>query len=98
MVLSFNVTLSPETLVFVWISSADAVNVTEAGFSIIQVASDCFYFHCGGGSWVGTDPTSNSWCDPFKTWHIAYPSDPLANLPMSAQKPLVISVEALCGS
>ena len=60
------VQLSPETLAFVWIS-ADAVNVTKAGFPTIHAPSDYFYPDCGGGGWVGANPTGNSWRDPFET-------------------------------
>ena len=95
MVLSFNVTLTPETLVFVWISSADADTVTQAAFSIVQAPSDFFYLDCGGCGWVGADPTGNSWRDPFKTWQLAYSYDPLANLTTDAQKSLVMGGEAL---
>ena len=59
MVLAHNVSLSPETLVLVWISSADAVNVTEAGFPIVHALSDYFYLDCGAGGSVGADPTGN---------------------------------------
>lgn len=95
MVLAHNVSLSPETLVFVWISSADAVNVTEAGFPIVQAPSDFFYLDCGGGAWVGADPGANSWCDPFKSWQRSYSYDPLANLTSDAQKALVMGGESL---
>ena len=95
MVLSFNVTLSPETLVFVWISSADAANVTETGFPIIQAPSDYFYLDCGGGGWVGADPTSNSLGNPFKTRHLVYSSNPLEDLTTDAQKSLVTGGDAL---
>ncbi|KAI0927724.1 hypothetical protein AcV5_008183 [Taiwanofungus camphoratus] len=80
MVLDFNVTLSNETLVLVWISSEDVAAVAEKGFRIIHAASNYFYLDCGGGGWVGDYPAGNSWCDPFKTWQYSYTFDPLANL------------------
>ncbi|EMD39645.1 glycoside hydrolase family 20 protein [Gelatoporia subvermispora B] len=80
MVLVQNVTLSPDTLVLVWISSDDVKAVAQAGFKIIHSASDYFYLDCGGGGWVGDNPSGNSWCDPMKTWQLSYTFDPVANL------------------
>ncbi|OAX39916.1 glycoside hydrolase family 20 protein [Rhizopogon vinicolor AM-OR11-026] len=80
MVLDWNITLSNETIVMVWISSEDALAVVEKGFRIVQVPSNYFYLDCGGGGWLGDYPAGNSWCDPFKTWSEAYTFDPLANL------------------
>lgn len=53
MVLSHNVTLSPDTVVLVWISSADATAVAEKGFRLVHAPSDYFYLDCGGGGWLG---------------------------------------------
>ncbi|KAI6166689.1 glycoside hydrolase family 20 protein [Pisolithus thermaeus] len=94
MVLDWNLTLSNETIVMVWISSADAAAVVEKGFRIVQAPSDYFYLDCGAGAWLGDDPTGNSWCDPFKTWSKSYTFDPLANL-TAAQYPLVLGGEQL---
>ncbi|KIM66908.1 glycoside hydrolase family 20 protein [Scleroderma citrinum Foug A] len=94
MVLSFNITLSNETIVMVWISSADAASVAEKGFRIVQAPSDYFYLDCGAGAWLGDDPTGNSWCDPFKTWSKAYTYDPLANL-TKAQYHLILGGEQI---
>lgn len=89
MVLDYNVTtLSNETLVLVWISSDNAIQVVEKGFKLIHAASDYFYLDCGAGGWVGANPAGNSWCEPFKTWQHAYSFDPTANM-TAAQQPLV---------
>ncbi|KAF8574222.1 glycoside hydrolase family 20 protein [Ramaria rubella] len=80
MVLAHNVTLSNETVVMVWISSADVEAVVSKGFRVVHSASDYFYLDCGGGGWVGDNILGNSWCDPFKTWQKSYSFDPLANL------------------
>ncbi|KAF7332325.1 Beta-hexosaminidase [Mycena kentingensis (nom. inval.)] len=80
MVLDFPVKLAIDTVVMVWISSADVQAVAETGFRIVHAASDYFYLDCGHGGWVGDFPTGNSWCDPFKTWQHAYVFDPVANL------------------
>ncbi|KIY52425.1 glycoside hydrolase family 20 protein [Fistulina hepatica ATCC 64428] len=92
MVLDYNLTLSNETIVMVWISSEDAASVAAKNFRIVQAPSDYFYLDCGGGGWVGDDPSGNSWCDPFKTWQKAYTFDPLANL-TSEQTSLVLGGE-----
>lgn len=86
MVLDHNVTLSPQTLVLVWISSDDVKAVAEKGFGIIHSASDYFYLDCGAGGWVGDDPTTNSWCEPFKTWQYSYSFNPTANLTEAESK------------
>ncbi|KZT74571.1 glycoside hydrolase family 20 protein [Daedalea quercina L-15889] len=80
MVLDYNLSLSTDTLVLVWISSDDVKAVADQGFRVIHAASNYFYLDCGAGEWIGDDPTGNSWCDPFKTWQYAYTFDPLANL------------------
>ncbi|OJA11058.1 hypothetical protein AZE42_07174 [Rhizopogon vesiculosus] len=57
MVLDWNVTLSNETIVMVWISSEDALAVADRGFRIVQAPSNYFYLDCGAGEWLGADPT-----------------------------------------
>ncbi|KAG9315523.1 hypothetical protein JVU11DRAFT_3139 [Chiua virens] len=94
MVLQFNLTLSPETIIMVWISSEDAAAVAELGYRFVQAPSNYFYLDCGAGGWLGDYPAGNSWCDPFKTWSWAYTYDPLANLTES-QYHLVLGGEQL---
>ncbi|KAJ7196128.1 N-acetylhexosaminidase, partial [Mycena pura] len=80
MVLADPVTLANDTIVMVWISSADVQAVAQTGLRIVHAASDYFYLDCGHGGWVGAFPDGNSWCDPFKTWQHSYVFDPVANL------------------
>ncbi|KAJ7868758.1 N-acetylhexosaminidase [Mycena olivaceomarginata] len=94
MVLDNPVTLANDTIVMVWISSADVAAVAETGFRIVHAASDYFYLDCGHGGWVGDFPTGNSWCDPFKTWQHAYVFDPVANL-TAAQAERVLGGQSL---
>lgn len=94
MVLDHNVTLSNETLVLVWISSANAAAIVQAGYKLVHAPSDYFYLDCGHGGWVGDLPNGNSWCDPFKTWQHAYTFDPYANI-TDAQKSLVLGGQQL---
>ncbi|KAG1794959.1 hypothetical protein EV424DRAFT_1449016 [Suillus variegatus] len=61
---NWNITLSNETIVMVWISSADAAAVVEKGCRIIQAPSNYFYLSSGAGEWPN--------------W--AYTFDQLANL------------------
>ncbi|KAI1788839.1 beta-hexosaminidase [Ganoderma leucocontextum] len=91
MVLDHNVTLSNETVVLVWISSANAAKVVEKNFRLVHAPSDYFYLDCGGGEWIGST-VGNSWCDPFKTWQKAYTFDPQANISAS-QAHLVLGGE-----
>jgi len=94
MVLAHNVTLGNDTVVLVWISSADAASVTKKGFQIVHAASDYFYLDCGMGGWVGNNPNGNSWCDPFKTWQKGYSFNPTANMSDSEAK-LVLGGQSL---
>ncbi|KAJ7776774.1 glycoside hydrolase family 20 protein [Mycena maculata] len=94
MILDYNLTLSQDTVVMVWISSQDAALVAAKNFRIVHAPSNYFYLDCGAGEWIGDDPSGNSWCDPFKTWQNSYTFDPLANL-TSAQTHLVLGGEQL---
>ena len=95
MVLTFNVTtLQNDTIVMVWISSADVQAVVDRGCRLVHAASDYFYLDCGGGGWVGNNTLGNSWCDPFKTWQKAYSFDPFANI-TDAQHSLILGGEHL---
>ncbi|KAJ7600334.1 glycoside hydrolase family 20 protein [Mycena floridula] len=94
MVLEHNLTLSVDTLVMVWISSANAAAVAAKKFRIVHAPSDYFYLDCGAGEWIGDTPTSNSWCDPFKSWQKSYTFDPLASLTTS-QHSLVMGGQQL---
>ncbi|KAI0759376.1 N-acetylhexosaminidase [Trametes elegans] len=82
MVLQHNVTLGNDTIVMVWISSANAAAVAAKNFRVVHGPSDYFYLDCGAGEWIGDD-VANSWCDPFKTWQKSYTFDPLANISAS---------------
>ncbi|EGN97893.1 glycoside hydrolase family 20 protein [Serpula lacrymans var. lacrymans S7.3] len=97
MVLDWNLTLSNDTVVMVWISSDDAAAVAAKNFRMVHSPSDYFYLDCGAGEWIGDDPNGNSWCDPFKTWSHAYTFDPLANL-TEAQYDLVLGGQQLLWS
>ncbi|KAF5392690.1 hypothetical protein D9757_001056 [Collybiopsis confluens] len=94
MVLNFNLTLSNETIVMVWISSADASAVAEKGFRLVHAPSDYMYLDCGAGEWIGDTPDATSWCDPFKSWQHTYTFDPTANM-TDAQAKFVIGGEQL---
>lgn len=95
MALDWNITLSNETIVMIWISSEDAVAVAEMGFRIIQAPSNYFYLNNGAGGWLGDDATG--WSDSFNTWSMSYTFDPLANL-TEAQYELVLGGEQLLWS
>ncbi|KAH9990282.1 N-acetylhexosaminidase [Russula vinacea] len=86
MALSYNLTLSNDTIVLVWISSSDAAAVAAKGFRFVHAASNSFYLDCGAGGWLGNYPPGNSWCEPFKTWQNAYTFDPTANLSATEAK------------
>jgi hexosaminidase len=94
MAITHNVTLSNDTLIFVWISAENAAAVADKGYRIIHASNDYFYLDCGAGAWVGDFSTGNSWCDPFKSWQKAYTFDPKANL-TAEQGELVIGGQHL---
>ncbi|TFY81773.1 hypothetical protein EWM64_g2232 [Hericium alpestre] len=97
MVLDYNVTLANDTVVMVWISSANAAAVAAKGYHFVHSASDYFYLDCGGGGWIGDNVNGNSWCDPFKTWQKSYSFDPTANL-TAAEAQLVLGGQHLLWS
>ncbi|GAA5900768.1 hypothetical protein JCM5296_004890 [Sporobolomyces johnsonii] len=97
MVLKHDLGLGEDTIVTVWMSSANVRAVAEQGYRIIHAASDYFYLDCGAGGWLGNNVDGNSWCDPFKTWQKIYSFDPFANLTES-QHSLVMGGEALAWS
>ncbi|KAJ7644651.1 N-acetylhexosaminidase [Roridomyces roridus] len=94
MVLDNPVTLANDTLVLVWVSSANVAAVAATGHRLVHAASDYFYLDCGHGAWVGDFPTGNSWCDPFKSWQHAYTFDPVANL-TTTEADLVLGGQSL---
>ncbi|KDQ08352.1 glycoside hydrolase family 20 protein [Botryobasidium botryosum FD-172 SS1] len=94
MVIDHPVGVSNDTIVMVWISSANVRAVVDKGYRVVHAPSDYFYLDCGAGEWLGNDIAGNSWCDPFKTWQKAYSFDPLANL-TAAQAPLVLGGQHL---
>jgi hexosaminidase len=66
MVLEHALQLGNDTIVTVWISSANVKAVADKGYRIVHGASDYFYLDCGGGGWVGDGLGSgaeNSWCE-----------------------------------
>ncbi|KAK7023082.1 beta-hexosaminidase [Favolaschia claudopus] len=94
MVLDHSPKLSNNTVVMVWISSANAAAVAAKNFRFVHAPSDFFYLDCGAGEWIGKSAESNSWCDPFKSWQKAYTFNPLANI-SAAQKHLVLGGQQL---
>ncbi|ORY69311.1 glycoside hydrolase family 20 protein [Leucosporidium creatinivorum] len=94
MALNRNIKLANDTIVTVWISSANVRAVADKGHRIIHAASDYFYLDCGAGGWVGKRGGSNSWCDPFKSWQKIYSFDPFASLD-ELQHSQVLGGEAL---
>ncbi|RDB14630.1 Beta-hexosaminidase 2 [Hypsizygus marmoreus] len=94
MVLDHPVTLANDTVVMVWISSANVAAVAQKGYKLVHAASDYFYLDCGGGGWVGENINGNSWCDPFKTWQKSYSFNPTANL-TAEQSKLVLGGQQL---
>ncbi|KAF5319947.1 hypothetical protein D9611_011073 [Ephemerocybe angulata] len=86
MLLDHKVKLANDTVVLVWISSANVQAVAQAGYRLVHASNDFFYLDCGAGAWVGNFPDGNSWCDPFKTWQKSYSFNPIANLTKEQEK------------
>ncbi|ORY26256.1 glycoside hydrolase superfamily [Naematelia encephala] len=85
--------LGKDTIVSIWVNSADARRVLDKGHRIIQAAGDYFYLDCGQGGWIGQEGGGNSWCDPFKTWMRMYSFDPYKDV-SDEQKKLVLGGQA----
>uniref|UniRef100_A0A0K3CA31 Beta-hexosaminidase n=1 Tax=Rhodotorula toruloides TaxID=5286 RepID=A0A0K3CA31_RHOTO len=97
LVLKHDLGLANETVVMVWIDSANVRAVADKGHRVIHAASDYFYLDCGAGAWLGRYPNGTSWCDPFKIWSKSYSFNPLFNLTREQHK-LVLGGEALLWS
>ncbi|GAA5964192.1 hypothetical protein JCM8115_002822 [Rhodotorula mucilaginosa] len=97
MALKHELNLGKDTIVTVWISSANVRAVAEQGHRIIHAASDYLYLDCGAGAWLGNSPEGRSWCDPFKSWQKVYSFNPYHKL-TKAQKHLILGGEALLWS
>ncbi|BGO94733.1 Glucosamine-6-phosphate isomerase (Glucosamine-6-phosphate deaminase) (GNPDA) (GlcN6P deaminase) [Rhodotorula toruloides] len=95
LVLKHDLSLAKETVVMVWIDSANVRAVADKGHRIIHAASHYFYLDCGAGAWLGRYANGTS-C-PFKTWSKSYSFDPLFNLTRE-QHELVLGGEALLWS
>ncbi|GAA5866405.1 hypothetical protein JCM1840_001305 [Sporobolomyces johnsonii] len=97
LVLDHGLELGQDTIVLVWVSSANIRATANLGYRIIHAASDYLYLDCGQGGWVGDNVEGNSWCDPFKTWQKIYSFDPFTNL-TTAQHAQVLGGETLLWS
>jgi len=78
--------LDKDTLVLTWLSAQDSAAVAEMGLKVVHSSYQYFYLDCGGGAWLGNDIDGLSWCDPFKSWQLAYSFDPYANITKANQK------------
>lgn len=85
--------LSNDTVVDVWISSANTRTVADKGYRLVHASSDYFYLDCGRGEWINQDGGANSWCDPYKSWQLMYSFDPYNNI-TDAQRSLVLGGQA----
>jgi hexosaminidase len=61
----------PDTVVDIWVDSANVRAVADKGYRIVHAASDYFYLDCGHGGWVGKDGGLDSWCK-FSSWQKMY--------------------------
>ncbi|WVQ75375.1 hypothetical protein IAR50_004995 [Cryptococcus sp. DSM 104548] len=72
--------LGNDTIVDIWVDSADARKVLDKGFRVVHASADYFYLDCGQGGWIGEEGGSNSWCDPLKSWAKIYSFDPFKDV------------------
>ncbi|ODN91414.1 hexosaminidase [Cryptococcus wingfieldii CBS 7118] len=72
--------LGNDTIVDIWVNSADARKVLNKGFRIVHASADYFYLDCGQGGWIGQEGGGNSWCDPLKSWAKIYSFDPFLDV------------------
>ncbi|WVQ81171.1 hypothetical protein IAT38_003293 [Cryptococcus sp. DSM 104549] len=68
--------LGNDTIVDIWVNSADARRVLDKGYRIVHASADYFYLDCGQGGWIGMEGGGDSWCDPLKSWARMYSFDP----------------------
>ncbi|KAK9761432.1 Glucosamine-6-phosphate isomerase (Glucosamine-6-phosphate deaminase) (GNPDA) (GlcN6P deaminase) [Basidiobolus ranarum] len=79
------VPIGKDVAVQVWLSVADALKVVRAGYRMIATSYEKWYFDCGHGAWI-SDSQGNSWCNPFKSWQVAYHYDLTANMTKEGAK------------
>ncbi|KIR82856.1 hexosaminidase [Cryptococcus gattii E566] len=72
--------LTNDTIVDIWVNSADARKVLDQGYRIVHASADYFYLDCGQGGWIGEEGGGNSWCDPMKSWARMYSFDPFKDV------------------
>ncbi|KAJ6787434.1 hypothetical protein PWT90_03274 [Aphanocladium album] len=89
-----------DTIIQTWFGAESVQKYARAGYRVIDTSYDAYYLDCGRGSWVdyadsavSPGTTFNSWCDPFKNWHIVYNHDPFAGLEGSAAAKKVVGGE-----
>lgn len=99
MLLTWNLTLPPQTLVQSWQSTANVAAITARGHKVIAGNYNFWYLDCGYGQWVDFSPATaaanfpwQDYCAPRHNWRVVYSYDPLDGVPAD-QTHLVVGGE-----
>jgi hexosaminidase len=92
MLLTWNLTLPPETIIQTWLSDASVGQVTAKGYKALAGNYNYWYLDCGQGQWLDFYPgasSANNWpyadyCSPRHNWRLMYSYDPLTGVPANA--------------
>ncbi|MCJ1287844.1 N-acetyl-glucosamine-6-phosphate deacetylase [Xylographa opegraphella] len=89
--LDWNITLPPSTIVQTWRKPASLAAVVARGHRALFGPSTHWYLDCGLGTWmdpypsnvddVGTKAPYADWCPPYKNWRLVYDYDPFEGIP-----------------
>ncbi len=98
--LTWNVSLSKNTLVQAWITQSAVKEVIQRGYRVIAGVTNHWYLDCGAGQWITSIPQHErefypflDYCDPVKNWRYMYSYDPISNLTAEEAK-MVVGAEA----
>jgi len=92
MIVTWNLTLSPKTLVQTWTGQESLAAVTGLGYKALFGDYFHWYLDCGYGQWLDPNtsaiaagaspitPPYTDYCSPLKSWREIYSYDPTANL------------------
>jgi hexosaminidase len=102
MIVTWNLTLTNDTLVQTWLGDSSLDEVTSKGYQALFGEYNWWYLDCGFGQWVDPNATNpqtpivppyTDYCNPYKSWREIYAYNPTANL-TAQQQELVIGGEA----
>lgn len=88
MLLTWNLTLPPQTIVQSWQSDGALAEIVSKGYRGLAGNYNYWYLDCGRGQWLNFPQSVSEqfwpyldYCDPYKNWRLVYSYDPLTGIP-----------------